>query len=74
MQKYVFKELFTTLKSSYGLKECTNVSIVEALAMFLIILEHGFSNRMVQEIFQYSGETVTRWFDIVLECNFSHGC
>ena len=47
MQKHVFKKLFTTLKSSYGLKECSNVSIVEALAMFFINLGHGFSNRMV---------------------------
>ena len=40
MQKQVFKELLTTLKSSYGLKEGSSVSIVEALTMFLIILGH----------------------------------
>ncbi|KAA0062826.1 putative nuclease HARBI1 [Cucumis melo var. makuwa] len=39
----------------------------EALAMFLITLGHGFSNRMVQERFQHSGETVSRWFIIVLD-------
>ncbi|KAL0549689.1 hypothetical protein IC582_014176 [Cucumis melo] len=35
--------------------------------MFLIRLGHSFSNRMVQERFQHSGEIVSRWFNIVLD-------
>ncbi|TXG67898.1 hypothetical protein EZV62_009173 [Acer yangbiense] len=35
--------------------------------MFLITLGHGLGTRMVHERFQHSGETVFRWFSIVLD-------
>jgi site-specific recombinase XerC len=36
-----------------------NVTVEEKLAMFLITLGHGLSNRALQERFQHSGETVS---------------
>ncbi|RVW49612.1 hypothetical protein CK203_076739 [Vitis vinifera] len=35
--------------------------------MFLTTIGHGLSNRMIQERFQHSGESVSRWFEIVLD-------
>ncbi|KAL6293892.1 hypothetical protein ACE6H2_002034 [Prunus campanulata] len=67
MEKHVFHKLLETLTSTYGLKEGGEIPLLEALAMFLITLGHGFTNRMVQERFQHSGETVSRWFGIILE-------
>ncbi|KAJ8764235.1 hypothetical protein K2173_005975 [Erythroxylum novogranatense] len=67
MEKDVFIKLCKLLNESYGLKKGTEVTIEEAIAMFLITLGHGLCNRMVQERFQHSGETISRWFGIVLE-------
>ncbi|KAJ8752292.1 hypothetical protein K2173_003928 [Erythroxylum novogranatense] len=67
MEKDVFIKLCKLLNESYGLKKGTEVTIEEAVAMFLITLGHGLCNRMVQERFQHSGETISRWFGIVLE-------
>ncbi|ONI29241.1 hypothetical protein PRUPE_1G189200 [Prunus persica] len=53
--------------SAYGLKEVGDIPLVEALSMFLIVLGHGFTNRKVQERFQHSGDTVSRWFGIILD-------
>ena len=33
------------------------------MATYLLILGHGTSNQMVQEIFQHSGETINRYFE-----------
>ena len=35
--------------------------------MFLTTIDHGLSNRMIQKRFQHSGESVSRWFEIVLD-------
>ncbi|CAL8083459.1 unnamed protein product [Prunus armeniaca] len=67
MEKHVFIKLVETLTGSYGLKEVGDIPLVEALSMFLIVLGHGFTNRMVQERFQHSGETVSKWFGIMLD-------
>lgn len=67
MEKHVFRELLETLTQTYGLKEGKDVPLVEALAMFLYILGHAEGNRMTQERFQHSGETVSRWFGLVLD-------
>jgi len=39
----------------------------EILGMFLFILGQGAGNRLAQERFQRSGETVSRYFNYVLE-------
>ena len=43
------------------------MSTTQKLAMFLQIVREGASNRMVQERFQHSGETVSSVFHEVLE-------
>ncbi|KAK3221513.1 hypothetical protein Dsin_008538 [Dipteronia sinensis] len=67
MEKHVFLKLCKLLSESYCLKRAKNISLVETVAMFLITLGLGLGNRMVQERFQHSGETVSRWFSIVLD-------
>ena len=53
-------------KDRYGLKGSTNISVEELVVIFLMILEHDFENRMVQQRFQHSRETVSRYFTHVL--------
>ncbi|XP_050125575.1 uncharacterized protein LOC126602729 [Malus sylvestris] len=65
--EHVFKDLLETLKRDYGLKRIGDTTLEEALAMFLSTLVHGHTNRMVQERFQRSGKTVSRWFGILLD-------
>ena len=44
-----------------------NVSIEEQLAIFLKIVEEEASNRTAQDRFQHSGQTISRYFNQVLE-------
>ncbi|KAL0561301.1 hypothetical protein IC582_001723 [Cucumis melo] len=67
MKKHIFQKLLIVLEQQYNFSKAKRMPLEEALAMFLITLGHGFSNRMVQERFQHSGETVSRWFNIVLD-------
>ncbi|CAL8168076.1 unnamed protein product [Prunus armeniaca] len=43
------------------------MSAAEMLGMFLNILGHGSANRQAQDRFQHSGETVSRYFGILLD-------
>jgi hypothetical protein len=54
------------LKERYHLRGIRKLTVEELVAMFLSTLGHGFGNRIVQEMFQHSGETVTRHFTRVL--------
>ncbi|XP_045802374.1 uncharacterized protein LOC123895954 [Trifolium pratense] len=45
------------------------MGVEEMVAMFLVVVGHGVGNRMIQERFQHSGETVSRHFHRVL-----HAC
>ena len=67
MEKHVFMNLLETLTKRYGLKEGFDVPLTEALAIFLTTIGHGLSNRMIQERFQHSDKSVSRWFEIVLD-------
>ncbi|KAJ0895219.1 hypothetical protein HanPSC8_Chr09g0397941 [Helianthus annuus] len=62
----VFKSLCLDLRMHYNLKETRNVSIEESVGIFLLILAHGCGNRLAQEIFNHSGETIQRHFHRVL--------
>ncbi|KAK3193602.1 hypothetical protein Dsin_024912 [Dipteronia sinensis] len=66
MEKHVFVKLCDRLRS-YGLTSTRGVRLEEAVGMFLMTLGHGVGNRIIQEQFQHSGETVSRQFGIVLE-------
>ncbi|XP_050291322.1 uncharacterized protein LOC126732488 isoform X3 [Quercus robur] len=65
MSSYVFRQLCNTLRQ-YGYYGTRGVCVEESLAMTLMILGHGEGNRMVQERFQHSGETVHRHMGTVV--------
>ncbi|CAJ2645509.1 unnamed protein product [Trifolium pratense] len=68
MEKHIFNKLCNELVE-HGLKSSKRMTIEEMVAMFLVIVGHGVGNRMIQERFQHSGETVSRHFHRVL-----HAC
>jgi hypothetical protein len=65
MKLKVFKFLREELKHC-GLHDSKYITIDEQLAMFLYTVARNASNRDVQERFQHSGETVSRYFNAVL--------
>jgi len=67
LRKSVFLDLSKDLTDKYGLKPTRGMSVYEELGMFLMICAHGAGNRLVQEIFQHSGETIHRHFHSVLK-------
>lgn len=67
MDKDVFSILCYDLQSNYGLKESRRMSAFEILGMFLHMLGHGIGNRLSQERFQHSSETVSRYFGLMLD-------
>jgi hypothetical protein len=66
MEIHVFIYLCKELKEKYHLRGTRKLTVEELVAMFLSTLGHGFGNRIVQERFQHSGETVSRHFTRVL--------
>ena len=66
MRKELFFFLCHQLQTVGNLKESRHVSIYEQVMMFLLIVGHDTRNRVVQERFQHSGETVSRHFNRVL--------
>jgi hypothetical protein len=66
MKIHVFIYLCKELKEMYHLRGIRKLTVEELVAMFLSTLGHGFGNRIVQERFQHSGETVSKHFTRVL--------
>ncbi|XP_062099963.1 uncharacterized protein LOC133805828 [Humulus lupulus] len=73
MEKDVFIKLCDELEANYGFKGSERMCALEILGMFLFTLGHGAGNRLTQERFQHSGETVSRYFNKVLDvlCHMS---
>ncbi|XP_019248347.1 PREDICTED: uncharacterized protein LOC109227603 [Nicotiana attenuata] len=67
LRKSVFVDLSNDLTEKYGLKPTRGMSIHEMLGMFLITCVHGAGNRLIQEIFQHSGETIHIHFHSILK-------
>jgi len=65
MEKHTFHKLCTKLVD-HGLKPTNHIGVEEMVAMFLLVVGHGVGNRMIQERFQHSRETVSRRFHDVL--------
>jgi predicted chitinase len=63
---HVFLYLCKELKERYYLKGTRKLTVEELVAMFLNTLGHEFGNRIMQEMFQHSRETVSRHFTCVL--------
>ncbi|KAK1395266.1 hypothetical protein POM88_014322 [Heracleum sosnowskyi] len=57
----------------YGLVPTRGMSKYEEVGMFLMTVAHGTGNRLMQEMFNHSGETISRHFHSVLEaiCSMS---
>ncbi|XP_011624532.1 uncharacterized protein LOC105420895 [Amborella trichopoda] len=66
MELNVFQNFCEILRSRHLLNDTRGVKVEEQLAMFLYILGKSSINRTVQDRFQYSGETVSRHFERVL--------
>lgn len=67
MDKHVFHKLSDTLRQRGMLRDTAGVMIEEQLAIFLNIVGHNERNRVIQERFQHSGETISRHFNNVLK-------
>ncbi|XP_012088403.1 uncharacterized protein LOC105647032 isoform X2 [Jatropha curcas] len=67
MDKHVFHKLCTTLRQRAMLRDTAGVMIEEQLAIFLNVIGHNERNRVIQERFQHSGETISRHFNNVLK-------
>ncbi|KAK3228977.1 hypothetical protein Dsin_000858 [Dipteronia sinensis] len=67
MDKRVFVMLMNDLENNYKLKGSRNISSAEILGIFLYILGQGIGNRNAQDRFQRSSETVSRYFDVMLD-------
>ncbi|XP_057952457.1 uncharacterized protein LOC131146717 [Malania oleifera] len=66
MDKHVFYKLCDILQAKGLLRHTNRIKIEEQLAIFLFIIGHNLRTRAVQELFRYSGETISRHFNNVL--------
>ncbi|KZT62025.1 putative nuclease HARBI1-like protein, partial [Calocera cornea HHB12733] len=66
MHKHVFIRLCTMLCTVGGLRPTRFIGVTEQLALFLVAVRKGESNRGLQELFQRSGDTVSQIFHRIL--------
>lgn len=66
MDKPVFYKLCDLLQGRGLLRHTNRIKIEEQLAIFMFIIGHNLRTRAVQELFRYSGETISRHFNNVL--------
>lgn len=66
MDKHVFYKLCDILQARGLLRHTNRIKIEEQLAIFMFIVGHNLRTRAVQELFKYSGETISRHFNNVL--------
>ncbi|XP_010044171.2 protein ALP1-like [Eucalyptus grandis] len=66
MDRRTFTLLCELARTIGGLKEDGLVTIEEQMAMFLHILAHHVKNRVIKFRFMRSGETISRYFNLVL--------
>ena len=67
MKPHVFLQLCNVLQHRYGLQHTRHIRLEESVGICLTILGQGACNRLVQERFQHSGETIHRHFHRVLK-------
>ena len=60
LRKHIFKKLIRILGTNVGLVDTQHVSAKEQLAVFLHYIHRGLSNRVLQECFQRSADTITK--------------
>ena len=66
MDRHTFIILCSKLRTFGTLRDTRNVSMEEMVAMFLHILVHHEKNICIQDRFLHSGETISRYFNVVL--------
>ena len=66
MNRITFDNLCLLLDIKGGLRPTRNMLVDEQVALFLHILDHDMKNRVIQFNFGRSGETVSRYFNMVL--------
>ncbi|XP_022007609.2 uncharacterized protein LOC110906847 [Helianthus annuus] len=66
MNIHAFTTLCDMLETRGGLKDSKNMLVDEQVAMFLHTLAHNAKNRILVNRFNRSGETVSRYFKLVL--------
>ncbi|KAL1565826.1 hypothetical protein AAHA92_01507 [Salvia divinorum] len=74
MDKHVFHKLSDIFRQRDMLRDTPGVVIEEQLAIFLNIVGHNERNRVIQERYQHSGETISRHFNNVLKAIKSLSC
>ena len=67
MEREVFYLLCNLLQTKYGLETGRKVSVQEKVAIFFFIVGGDYRNKNVQERFQHSGETISKYFKKVLK-------
>lgn len=66
MDKHIFYKLCDILHCKGLLRHTNRIKIEEQIAIFMFIIGHNLRTRAVQELFRYSGETISRHFNNVL--------
>jgi len=66
MTKTIFLDFCRDLTERYGLTPTRGMSVPESVGIFLMICGYGVANRLIQEMFNHSGETISRQFHRVL--------
>lgn len=67
INKDAFIRLCDDLENNYNLKSSRRKSVAKKMGMFLYTLGESSGNKNVQERFQHSGETVSRYFNELLD-------
>ena len=71
MDKRIFYKLCDIFQAKGLLRHTNRIKIEEQLAIFMFIVGHNLRTRAVQELFRYSGETISRHFNNVLNAIMS---
>jgi hypothetical protein len=66
MECVVFRKLIHELRTKAGLRPTRYVSSKEQLAIFLCIAWTGLGNQKMQEWFQRSGDTISKYVHIMV--------
>ena len=67
MKPHVFLQLCNVLQHTYELQHTRHIRLEESIGICLMIFGQEACNRLVQERFQYSSETIHRHFYSILK-------
>ncbi|RWR86504.1 DDE_4 domain-containing protein [Cinnamomum micranthum f. kanehirae] len=66
MEQHVFRRLCMYFRSRNLLEDSKYILVEEQLAMFMMVIAHAHTNRVIQDRFQHSGKTIHKHFRQVL--------